>query len=466
MPKSGQAPTSPNAMPGGLGAILQQPGAAPMGASPKSIASIMERARSMSDMQLSDVLAGKSLDVPQYVAMTEAMGRKSLRTAMQGAQAQQQKQPSVKDRLLAEEAQAQAPQGGIDHLPAPNMGSVDMASGGIVAFDEGGEVPRFSAGGNWFTDWRDSLYSPEEKRYENIKRGKPTDEPTDTLSEKQANAILSGKTPGPAEAPMPPADMQKEIDASKLRLFKQEMADKENAAAIKPGPTQAERDAFYEKSTAKKTGLPAVLAAEENNKSPAQQDYLAKLAGVGEKTRSGIAGLKNEAQSQMLFDAMSALLGSRNIAEAGGKAGQLFASRIGTMGKEGRALEKEANDYDLNLAKYREAVESGDKDRALKLREMLETSKYHQAMIGKPDAGIAMLSALKDPANMAIYEKMKAASNKPMDIVSKDTALKEWGDMLPSQKRMYNNDFNAFYGAVSNSTMGGGKPVKFLGFEK
>ncbi len=37
--------------------------------------------------------------------MTEAMGRKKLRTAMQGAQAQAQlQQPSVKDKLLAEEA--------------------------------------------------------------------------------------------------------------------------------------------------------------------------------------------------------------------------------------------------------------------------------------------------------------------------------------------------------------------------
>jgi len=171
MPKSGQAPTSPNAMPGGLGAILQQPGGAPKGASSRSIQSILDTARKMSDMQLSDVLAGKSLDVPQYVAMTEAMGRKSLRTAVQGAQAQQQKKPSLKDAYLAEEAAAEMPQGmpmvsqqpvmaaggglmyadggaidanesaGIAGLPASNMDDMNMASGGIVAFADNEDQP-------------------------------------------------------------------------------------------------------------------------------------------------------------------------------------------------------------------------------------------------------------------------------------------------------------------------------------
>ena len=108
MPKSGQAPSSPNAMPGGLGAILQQPGGAPKGATSRNIQAMIDSAKKMSDAQLADVLSGKSLDVPQYVAMTEAMGRKSLRTAMQGAQAQQQLQkPNLKDKYLAEEAAQQ-----------------------------------------------------------------------------------------------------------------------------------------------------------------------------------------------------------------------------------------------------------------------------------------------------------------------------------------------------------------------
>jgi len=440
MPKSGQAPSSPNAMPGGLGAILQQPGAAPKGASPRSIAAIMDRARTMSDMQLADVLSGKSLDVPQYVAMTEAMGRKSLRTAMQGQQAQQQaKQPSVKDRLMAEEAaaqMAQAPQGGIDQLPAPNMGSVDMASGGIVAFEEGGEVLRFNEGGNFFTRFRDSLYSPEEIRYENMKRGRPTDEPTDKLSENQLNAISRGKPLPAAEVPMPSAEMQKEIDDSKMRLFRQEMAAKEEAANVKApagGPTQAQRDAFYEKAAPKKSGI-ATLTEDAPKKT--DDGYLSKLAGVGEKTRSGIAGLKNEAQSQILFDAMSALMGNRNLAEAGGKFGTLAAGRVGAMNKEKRSLEKEANEYDLNLARYQEAVKSGDQDRAMQLKKMLMDNQYQMAMVNKPDSGIAMLNALQDPEKMKIYQEMYS-SRKPTTQMSLSDATKEWNDMAEKNRRRF-----------------------------
>ena len=139
------APTSPNAMPAGLGALTQM-GPTLRGKSPSNMGQVMAMARKMSDMQLSDVLQGKSLAVPQFAAMTEAMGRKSLRNAMQGAEAQMQaKQPSIKDKLLAEEAAQQLPEAsGIGQIPAPNMASMNMASGGIIAFDDGGEVPRFN----------------------------------------------------------------------------------------------------------------------------------------------------------------------------------------------------------------------------------------------------------------------------------------------------------------------------------
>ena len=138
------ASKSPNPMPAGLGALTQM-GPTPKGRSPSNMGQVMAMARKMSDMQLSDVLQGKSLTVPQFAAMTEAMGRKSLRNAMQGAEAQMQaKQPSIKDKLLAEEAAQQLPEAsGIGQIPAPNMASMNMASGGIIAFDDGGEVPRF-----------------------------------------------------------------------------------------------------------------------------------------------------------------------------------------------------------------------------------------------------------------------------------------------------------------------------------
>lgn len=68
--------------------------------------------------------------------------RKQVRTA--GAAAQAQPQPKVADQEIAQ--MAGMPENvGIGQLPAPNLAR--MASGGIVAFEEGGEVERFQAGG-------------------------------------------------------------------------------------------------------------------------------------------------------------------------------------------------------------------------------------------------------------------------------------------------------------------------------
>ena len=138
----------------GIGAPpIQSPAQNPQGRSPDNMGQIMAMARKMSDMQLADVLSGKNMNVPQFAAMTEAMGRKSLRTAMQGAQAQGQLQkPNLKQQTLADLEAQQAPQmapapqmqqqsfmaaeGGLASLPAPNMDSMDMAEGGIVAFAE------------------------------------------------------------------------------------------------------------------------------------------------------------------------------------------------------------------------------------------------------------------------------------------------------------------------------------------
>jgi hypothetical protein len=169
-PKGTQAPAA------GLAAIAQ-PAQAPKGMSSGSMAQVMAMARKMSDGQLAEVLQGKSLSVPQYVAMTEAMGRKSLRTAMDGQQAMAQaKQPSIKDKLLMgdqpqmqgiQQGMPQMPQqpvmaasgglmyadggaidmnegqaaGGLAELPAPNMEGLTLAGGGIVAFQDNPNQP-------------------------------------------------------------------------------------------------------------------------------------------------------------------------------------------------------------------------------------------------------------------------------------------------------------------------------------
>jgi hypothetical protein len=500
----GMAPAAPQA---GLAAIAQ-PSQAPKGMSSGSMQQVMSLARKMSDAQLADVLQGKSLDVPQYVAMTEAMGRKSLRTAMQGQQAMAQaQQPSVKQKLLmGDQPQMQGIQqgmpmpqqpvmaaegglmyadggpvdmnmsanagGGLAELPAPNMEPLTLASGGIVAFDEGGEVPRFNEGGNWFTEFRDSLYSPEERRIEAMKRGRATDQPTDTLSENQLNAFLRGKTPGPAEAPMPPASMQKEIDDSKMRLFRQEMADKEAAANAKPvfagpsgGPTVDQINALNARprvtggASNEKAGIGAtdefgryMDMVKKNN-----ADYLTKLEGMGAKQREGLAQLRSQGGGEALMNLAQGILSRPGLA-AGVAAGLPGVTATAAASrKEQRAVEQAANDYDLNVAKAQEAAAKGDMEAALMFKKMADEAKYRaddlsikRAALGQePD----MLRTLKGIAGNPKLEALYGKTGKA-DVLDRDKAAALWEKLSRNEKaNKYGNDFETYYKTMNNQLL-------------
>lgn len=74
------------------------------------------------------------------LAMSESNRRKEMRAASQGAQGMQE-QPKVVDQMVAEMAPQQLPEEmGIGQLPA---GDMNFASGGIIAFADGGDVPRY-----------------------------------------------------------------------------------------------------------------------------------------------------------------------------------------------------------------------------------------------------------------------------------------------------------------------------------
>ena len=81
------------------------------------------------------------------LALSIANQKKQMMTAQQG-EAGQQPMPKVVDSEIAGIAPRATPMPedvGIGQLPAQNL--ANMAGGGIVAFDDGGEVPRFQVGG-------------------------------------------------------------------------------------------------------------------------------------------------------------------------------------------------------------------------------------------------------------------------------------------------------------------------------
>lgn len=381
------------------------------GRSPDSMNQIMALAKKMSDAQLADVLAGRSMDIPQFAAMTEAMGRKSLRNAVQGAQAMAQaKQPTIKDKLLAESQML----AGLDQLPAPNMASVDMADGGIVAFNGEDESlvkepefgteaynEKYGAPGSLkrkFKSIRDYYASPSsaEGVGRNImntanamapmsfgagvtggqfipKTGGIVTGAADWMRKLigttgAANAVLGGEG-GSQALPVPTGDGT-------------EVPPKDDKKVV-PSAEQALTDKGGKGDGGGKGGSGGLgdLMSYEDLMKKRSTDYLSKFEGLGEKKRAGIKDLKNQLQSQLLLQGASALLGSRNLAEAGGKFGQQAASTVAAGRAEQRQIEDAADQYDFNIAKAREAAEKGDMQLAMQYAQLANQNKYQMGML-------------------------------------------------------------------------------------
>ena len=481
---------SPNPMPAGLSALLK-PDSTPRGMPSGSIQQIMNTARKMSDSQLADVLAGKSMDVPQYVAMTEAMGRKKLRTAMQGAQAQAQlQQPSVKDKLMAEEAGSpmmglpmpgqmpvMAAEGGLASLPAPNMDTVDMADGGIVAFNgeddeqvvksnpELEKIYRRAAAlnaPNMFTpnigpyDAYQKLIgepfsrffsaSPREQRVAFDKasearkgeRGTFTSAPADVSRDKE-KTVAARKEDVTDVADKARKDKMKQVGlnavdleearAGNIAAFVPPVADKKESGA--PARVAAVGPAPADSGM---SGLKSYMDAIKAN----QQDYYSKLEGLGAKQREGLAQLRRQGGGEALMNLAQGILSKPGLA-AGISAGlpgviqSAAASR-----KEQRAIDNLANEYDMNLAKARAADAKGNTDAALKFMDLANTAKYRADALNieRMNAGTAAARANQLPEGVRIAEYLKANPEMArffpnigkQERISMDNASKQWLD--------------------------------------
>lgn len=381
------------------GMTFGQPTGQPRGRTPDNMNEIMALARKMSDAQLADVLAGRSLDIPQFAAMTEAMGRKSLRNAVQGAQAMAQaRQPSVKDRLLAE-SQMMA---GLDQLPAPNMGTVDMADGGIVAFKDRGLVePEFG------TPEYDELYGAPGSLKRKFKGIREYYQSPSSLEGVGRNISNTFSALGPVAAATPAFNVPRTggtisnlISRAGNFLGLSGTADAAlgggNALPVpdvmpdtalpkadeKKGPVPtAEQALGGGKGGGGGSSLLGGMPSYEDLMKRRSTDYLSKFEGGGDKRRAGLADLKNQLQGQLLLQGASALLGSPTISQAGAKFGQQAASTVAAGRAEQREIENQADQYDFNIAKAREAAEKGDMQLAMQYAQLANQNKYQMGMI-------------------------------------------------------------------------------------
>jgi len=394
------APKSPNPMPAGLGALTQM-GPTPRGKSPSNMGQVMALARKMSDMQLADVLQGKSLAVPQFAAMTEAMGRKSLRNAMQGAEAQMQaKQPSVKDKLLAEEAAQQLPEAsGIGQIPAPNMESMGMAGGGIIAFTEGGtpeerrraalealESNMPSMPNNYKGTVMEFMNSPEGKEYyksrATAKKAILENNPVSIAqydkmnlrptSSKQVNPapLMEGEyVPPPNPALLQPLPQRNFVDAGA------------GAAAARPNVPPPAGDAAPRPTGGGGGGSPVVTPGLPTDlkfdPSEFDQKYKTMFGQTPEfkKRDNPFYSMKYEGDDPRkvkeegigfgLMKAGQALLKNPTFAGGLGDAIGAFGDQGWLTAKELKAAKKDERDYNFNMTKATELFEQGQEDKAL-----------------------------------------------------------------------------------------------------
>ena len=119
--------------------------------------------------KLEAIIRGQDHSMPIVAAMAAYEVKKPMVTAATGQQAQQQlqqAQPTVRQEMEQEmnksgmipdmamlQQQRMGPQppvlpeqAGVGALPAPNMQGMSMAHGGIIAFDDGGDVPGYATG--------------------------------------------------------------------------------------------------------------------------------------------------------------------------------------------------------------------------------------------------------------------------------------------------------------------------------
>jgi len=383
------------------GMSFGQPAGQPRGRTPDNMNEIMALAKKLTDRELADVLEGKSLAVPQFAAMTEAMGRKSLRTAMQGAQAQQQaKQPSVKDKLLAEASMS----AGIDQLPAPNMEPMGMADGGIIAFN--GEDNKQLVEPEFGTPEYNEKYGAPGSLKRKFKGVRDYYASPSSIEGVGRNISNTFSALGPVAAATPAFNVPRTGGAisnliSRAGNF---LGLSGSADAVLGGGNalpvpDTMPDTSLPKADEKKGPVPSAQQALKGDKGGAggaqdtglmsyedllkkrSTDYLSKFEGMGDKKRAGLKELKNQMQGQLLLQGASALLGSPTLSQAGAKFGQQAASTVAAGRAEQREVENQADQYDFNIAKAREAAEKGDMQLAMQYAQLANQNKYQMGML-------------------------------------------------------------------------------------
>jgi hypothetical protein len=446
------------------------------------MAAIMDKARAYSDSRLADVLAGKDVSIPQYVAMTEAMGRKQLRQAVDGAQAQQQsQQPSVKDRLLAEQ---QAEMGGIAALPAPNMESVDMASGGIIAFDQGGDVPRYNG-----SEEEEQLIRDRQQigLLDRIGAGildvasLPVRAGAGVINPfiRDARRLTGANIPYVGDIanidPNVKAQAGKDSLQSMTPFYDTYIRRKEEALKNKPKEDRAfalfdaatedfekEREAKKNAKNVVPTGGEGQGTGKDSGKGAAVEPPKGRENPfIGLTTdQVDFNKLKSQGMGEGLMKAAAGLLSKPTFAAGLGAGISALADSGMATRKEIAGLRKDAQDYNLLRLRAAEAFEQGREDLAFKYSKMAQDKEIGLAQISKmgQSGDLNLLKALQRPGEDIndTFARMQSGKYAPKS----DAQLEQAWSKSSVLRLQHDNDFEKYKAAMRGGA-GGGSSGKF-----
>ena len=424
------------------------------------------------DSRLLSIMQGKDQSLPMAIAMAAKQQRDKLTQASQGQQAEQgSKQPSVKDQMLAKDLPPE--HSGLAALPAENMHDMGseqmMAGGGIVAFDDnqdqpvrlgmegsGDDYPIFNVG--------DAISNVGSWMGKNWEKNKQIREGTYNAANPVSQGAVANRD-AYRSAPAVPAitpEMQAEIDkqsaATPALKNNQQLAvvNAPNAnSPIQPGGVGAPPG----------QGGAAANAAQPPagiGQPPQRVDRFAGLGETQDAFNQKIANEKNTGFSDMLMNmglTMMTTTGSLGKAiGAGGIAGlpSLAASR-----KTINALEKNREDYQLNMAKYRTAADEGNDELAYKYKALADQTAYHSGLLAveKTKAG-AYANAVgsredirKDKFDTAV---MKGATDIHQENMKNLLFQQKFAKMSPEDQQQYFASLRQQASQLAGKDTGGG----------
>lgn len=450
---------------------------------------IMATLRGMPDAQLAKYAAMHKNDPFIFpLAFQESQTRKQVRNAQQAQGGMNQ--PKVVDQDLAQMMPQVAPQAsqlpediGIAQLPAQNMQG--MATGGIVAFEEGGEVPRYGG----FTDGSLIKEKDVKSAYDRWMASQPSwfQQATPTSGQREADAkaeyerLLNAyqtrpdmSQPGSTLPSMNTAAADKVIpevttsskDTSKERDTKKERTEKVEPAPRKEGAGSVAMPAApvggidalataYKPSSAEDLGKSAkAVALEANKESEAAYKPYAEML---QKERADLDARSSDNKSMALLQAGLGILGgtSHNAFENISKGGMqglasyqeakrlddaskkaLMASEIAMM--QAQRAERSGNHKDA-VALIGQAEQSNQfgVNAGLKAQELKQTGEYQRGMVGVQQGRNEILGASnrQSEKQMAEYTKIQNAVTKSLANDANYLALK-----TPAEKAKYETE--------------------------